>query len=464
MHTSGQIVSTSTIVLTGTATDAGRGNNGIASVSVRGALPDINAAGAATVNWTRSVELQPGANTINVYAYDQSDVANEAILSVVINFQPDDTQAPILNVTSHANGQTVSTSTILLTGTATDAGRGDHGISSVNIRGTLPDINGTGNQIVNWSRSLDLSPGKNQITVYAYDRNQFPNETSVSLIINFQPADTLGPNLAITSHTDGQIVTSSTVTISGTASDLGRGNDGISQVYLGSRIEGATTSGSGQVNWSRTVELSPGRNYISVFAYDNSPFPNQTDVTFSLTLQPADSTPPALQITSHTDGQIVLSNSLTLRGTASDAGRGDHGIIGVRVNSVRADNDTATGGGVANWSRTFALSPGRNLINVSAQDGSQFPQVTNVTIAVTYQLGDITPPDLTIDQPRNNITVRTSPIQISGTVSDSGRGDSGVTGVTVNGVAAVGGIASGSAASAWREGVYAVERGGKRGP
>lgn len=455
-HTSGQIVTTSTIVLSGTATDAGRGNNGISSVYVKQPLPNSNAAGGGTVHWSRSLDLRPGANHIDVYAYDQSDVSNEARQAVVITFNPEDTQAPILNLTSHTNGQTVFTSTIVLAGNSTDAGRGDKGISSVNLRGTLPNVSGTGSQIVNWSRSLQLSPGKNYFTIYAYDGNLFPNEASQNWIINYQAADTLGPNLTLTSHTEGQTVTTRTVTISGTTSDAGRGDNGISQVLLRGRIDGATASGGNQVTWSRVVELSPGRNYLYISAYDNSPFPNVTEKTLELLLKPTDSLPPGLQITSHTDGQVILVNYLTLSGTASDAGRGDNGISGVNVNFRRAENDTAAGAGVANWSRTFALNPGKNSIYVTAQDASPFPQETNVTITVTYQIGDVTPPDLTIDQPRNNITVSTSSINVSGTVSDSGRGGSGVTGVTVNGVAATGGVANASATGTWNRTVPLV--------
>ncbi len=268
-------------------------------------------------------------------------------------------------------------------------------------------------------------------------------------MINFQPGDTRGPNLVLTSHTDEETVTGSPVTIPGTASDAGRGDNGISAVYLQGRIEGATAAGGEQVKWSRVVELTPGRNYLSIDAEDNSPFPSQTAQTLILILKPSDSLPPALQITSHTDGQIVFEDSLTLRGTASDAGRGDHGIAGVRVNFVRADNDTATGAGVANWSRSFALNPGKNTIYVSAQDNSPFPQETNLTISVTYQIGDLTPPNLTIEQPRNQITVNTASIVVSGTVSDSGNGGSGVTGVTVNGVVAIGGVANQSELAKW---------------
>ena len=455
-HTNGQVVATSTIQLSGTATDAGRGNSGISSVYVQGTLPNVNAAGADTVAWSTSVSLYPGQNNIYVYAYDNSDVQNQAYQIITIVFQPSDLLPPNLTVTSPTDGVTVFTSTITLTGTASDAGRGDNGISSVYLKGTLPNVNTAGNGTVNWSKAIDLSPGPNNITVYAYDNNQFPNMASQTLTINFQPADTLGPNLVVTSHTDGQTVTSKSITITGTASDAGRGDDGISSVYCAVKIDGATATGAGTANWSQKVDLIPGRNMIPIYAYDNSPFPNATSLTLTINFQPADSLPPSLNVTSHTDGQIVFTNVITVAGTASDAGRGDNGVSAVKVNFLRADGDTAVGAGVAHWSRTFALNPGSNDIYVSATDASEFPQETNVTFKVIYQIGDVNPPLLTIDAPRNNQTFTTSTITVSGTATDAGQGENGVAQVTVNGVSANGGAATGSATATWSRTVNLV--------
>lgn len=450
-HTNGQTVATSSIQFSGTATDAGRGNNGISSVYVQGTLPNSTASGADILVWSKTVNLFPGPNSISVYAYDNSDVQNETVQTLTINFKPGDSLGPNLTISSHTDGQTVTTSSIVLTGSASDAGRGDHGISYVYVQGRLPDSNTAGAGVVNWSKAIELSPGRNSITVYAYDSNEFPNETSQTIVINFQPADALGPNLAVTSHTDGQTVSTKTITIQGTASDAGRGNNGISAVYAQGKIEGATAAGAETVNWSRTVELSPGRNFISLSAYDNSPFPNVTTLSLTITLQPADALPPSLVVTSHTYNQIVSENVITLSGTASDSGRGDHGVAYVKVNGQRAANDTAAGAGTAAWSRTFGLIPGPNNIQVAAADNSEFPQETNVTMRVIYEVGDVNPPTITIDSPRNNQTVSTSPLTISGTATDAGQGGNGVSQVTVNGVVVNGATATVSSTANWSQ-------------
>ena len=106
-----------------------------------------------------------------------------------------------------------------------------------------------------------------------------------------------------------------------------------------------------------------------------------------------DTMSPSLSITSHSDGQHVNTSNITLIGTASDSGRGDNGIQQVTVNGVRADNDTAAGGGTANWSKVVSLNPGANSITVVAYDNSsnhnQTPKIITIyreVCAISYTL------------------------------------------------------------------------------
>ena len=98
----------------------------------------------------------------------------------------------------------------------------------------------------------------------------------------------------------------------------------------------------------------------------------------------SDTQSPLLSITSHTNNQTITTNSVTISGTASDSGRGDNGISSVTVNGPRATNDTATGAGTANWSRTVSLSPGPNLITVVAKDITPALNSTTVSITLVY--------------------------------------------------------------------------------
>jgi murein DD-endopeptidase MepM/ murein hydrolase activator NlpD len=95
---------------------------------------------------------------------------------------------PTLSITSHSNGQIVNTAQITLAGTATDAGRGGSGISSVTVNGVRASGDAAlGSDTASWSRSITLNQGSNVITVIATDGSQTPNTTQNQITINYQP-------------------------------------------------------------------------------------------------------------------------------------------------------------------------------------------------------------------------------------------------------------------------------------
>lgn len=98
---------------------------------------------------------------------------------------------------------------------------------------------------------------------------------------------------------------------------------------------------------------------------------------------------PLLVITSHASGDGVKTDTLTLAGTASDAGRGDSGVKAVTVNGTPADNGTAEADGTASWKATVPLAPGTNAITVSATDNAPSPNTSRQTLSITY---DAVPP------------------------------------------------------------------------
>ena len=94
------------------------------------------------------------------------------------------------------------------------------------------------------------------------------------------PLDSTGPQLTITSHANNQTVIGTTITISGTATDSGRGDNGISSVTVnGIRASGDTATGTGAANWTRTFMLNSGANNITVVAKDNSSPQNSTTLS-----------------------------------------------------------------------------------------------------------------------------------------------------------------------------------------
>ncbi len=117
-----------------------------------------------------------------------------------------------------------------------------------------------------------------QVITYTYDAagNILSKTTTVT--------DPLSPVLAITSPTNGAVVNNSNVTISGTATDGGQGDSGITSVTVnGVATSGGTATGSNTANWSAAITLVSGANLITVIAIDGSANSNQTTQTITVT-------------------------------------------------------------------------------------------------------------------------------------------------------------------------------------
>jgi len=71
--------------------------------------------------------------------------------------------------------------------------------------------------------------------------------------------------------------------LAGTASDSGKGDNGIQQVRVnGVQANSGTATGSGAASWSKGITLNSGSNTITVIAYDNSVNHNKTTQSFTI--------------------------------------------------------------------------------------------------------------------------------------------------------------------------------------
>ena len=284
-HTNNQHVTTTSITLAGTANDSNKGNNGIQQVTVNGTqASNDTATGNGTASWSQVVTLKAGANTLTVIAYDNSPNHNWTTLSLTVYYDAPDTTAPSLIITSHTNNQRVTTASITLAGIATDSGKGNSGIQQVTVNGTQASKGtATANGTANWSQVVTLSAGANTLTVIAYDNSPNHNRTTFSLTVYYDAPETTGPSLTITSHTNNQHVTTTSITLVGTASDSNKGNSGIQQVTVnGIKASNDTAIGNGTATWSHLVTLKAGANTLTAIAYDNSPNHNGTALSITV--------------------------------------------------------------------------------------------------------------------------------------------------------------------------------------
>ena len=323
-----------------------------------------------------------GTFTVTIFAADGLVTASRTFVWTIGSGNPSDTTQPALNISSHVSGQTVTTASITLAGTATDSGLGNSGITSVTVNGAAATGGATtGSGTATWSGSVALSSGANTLTVVATDGAGNSRSTQIS-ITRAAASDTAQPSLNITSHLAGQSVSTASITLAGTATDSGTGNSGIASVTVnGAAATGGTATGSGTANWSQNVGLAAGGNTLTVVATDGAG--NSRSTQFVITRAAADTMQPSLSIASHTSGQTVSTPSITLSGTATDSGAGGSGVASVTVNGQPATGGTASGNGSANWSRALTLVSGANTITVAATDGAGNTRTVPVTVTYT---------------------------------------------------------------------------------
>jgi len=390
-HTNNQTVSAANITLSGTATDSGAGGSGVAGVTVNGAAATGGTATTSnTANWSRALTLVNGANVLTVVATDGAGNARTSQITVNLSTAPADTAAPTLTIASHTTGQTVNTSSITLSGTATDSASGGNGIASVTVNGSAATGGtATGNNTANWSRSVNLVSGANVLTVVATDTSGNARQSQITV-----NRDSTAPTVAITSHTSGSTVTTPNITLSGTATDSGAGGNGVTNVTVnGVAATGNTATGSNTANWSRALTLAAGSNTLTVVATDGAG--NARTSSINLTYALPDTTAPALSITSHSAGEVVTTSSITLGGTATDSGAGGSGITSVTVNGASATGGTVSGSSTANWSRALTLATGSNTITVAATDGAGNTRTASISLTFTPPVVPMTAAALT---------------------------------------------------------------------
>ena len=99
--------------------------------------------------------------------------------------------------------------------------------------------------------------------------------------------ETQSPNLTIAFPANNATVTSASLTVTGTASDSGRGNSGIASVTVnGFSASGGTANTANTANWSAKITLSPGVNTITVVAKDKPKNTSQQQISVTYNVVP----------------------------------------------------------------------------------------------------------------------------------------------------------------------------------
>lgn len=381
----GAVLTATPTTVTGTVSD----DTGIATVTVNGV--------AATVtngNFSASVPLDPGANTLTAVATDTSD--NSATVTRQVTYTPPDTTPPTVSVDSPSEGAVVTGSPVTVSGTVSD----DTGVASVTVNGVTATIDGAG-----FTVQVPVSAGGNTLTVVARDTSD--NSTTVTRQITYTPPDTTPPSVSVDSPTNGAIVNASPVTVVGTVDD----DRGVASVTVNGVA--ATIIGT---SFTAQVPVSEGANTLTALATDTSN--NVASAGVTITYEPPtgdDTTAPQVAILTPADNAVLATDKVTVTGTVTD----DRDVASVSVNGI-----SATLGAGTFTLIDLPLTPGANTITAVATDTSGNP--ANASVTVTYVL----PPQVTISSPSDGALINEDSIEVTGSVDDPAAT------VTVNGIAA----------------------------
>jgi hypothetical protein len=312
-----------------------------------------------------------------------------------------DTVAPSLTITDPPANTTTNDNTPHLALTYADSDTTDchaSGIDTSTLKVTLDGIDRTSLFTVTSTGAqatipdnLALSDGTHVLHAEIRDRggNLATADRTFSVHTVTEP-----PTLTVTAPAENALVSSPTLSVSGTVAGHGTG-----AVAVQCRGENSVTGQVSGTTWTCAgVGLHEGDNAIVVTATDSG---GSSSVTRHVAL---DTAAPTLVIVQPVEGQSINSDTVTVSGTVSDA----HAVT-VRVNTVDA---TITG---TSFTATVPVGSGPTAtITVTATD----PAGNSTQKSVTLQV-DRVAPAIQITSPTEGAFVRGSVIQVTGTVTDA---------------------------------------------
>ena len=404
--TADQNVSTSTVWINGTYTDATSGvNTGSLVVNVDGSAVSGSTGGTISSGYYNySATLPDGSHNVTV---DVNDYAGNVATQVTRDFKVD-TVAPSFNVYTPTDNSNVTDNTPWVNATFTDAGTGvNASATTIKVNGTVVTAGESTSAKVAYLFPTALDDGTILVNVSITDymgNTTWGNWTFV--------VDTVKPTLALDLPTADQNVSTSTVWINGTYTDATSGVNTSSLVVKvnGTAVSGGTIS-SGSYNYSAT--LPDGSHNVTVDVNDYAGNV-ATQVTRDFKV---DTVAPSFNVYTPTDNSNVTDNTPWVNATFTDAGTGvNASATTIKVNGTVVTAGESTSAKVAYLFPT-ALDDGTILVNVSITDYTGNTTWGNWTFAVDTGL-----PTLGLDTPTEDQNVSTSTVWINGTYTDTGSG------------------------------------------
>ncbi|MBN2695857.1 N-acetylmuramoyl-L-alanine amidase [bacterium] len=252
--TDNSTVNRQTLTVTGTVTD----QSSIAVFSVNGEGSLLENGGFSHI-----LDLNSGVNTITVYAEDS--FGNHSSKSVIVTYDAgvEDTEGPIINITSPTNNTRTTIASINITGSVTDSS----GVETFTVNDTAVQKNANGF----FNHSATLTIGENRFVFKATD--SIGNSSQKIWIIYLETQQNSGPTITVLKPTNNIVVSNPILEIKGTVID----GDGVQYLTINSNT--VTVDNFGSFNFS--ITLVEGENLISINAADT--LGNQSETQLNIT-------------------------------------------------------------------------------------------------------------------------------------------------------------------------------------
>jgi hypothetical protein len=344
------------------------------------ATGETGVASGAPTSWAASIPLMGGANFITVYAWN---AGGAGVASITVNYMTDAVPPTVTVTFPSMNASFNASSTpVTVAGSATD----DTALQSVTWYNLTTGTSGTATGTSSWITSIPLANGPNTVMVVAKD--VAGNTTTQTVTINYaSPPDAGLPAIQILVPTTQPTfaATSTPLDMAGTAGD----SVGVTKVTWWNATTGGRGVATGTSNWSASVPLAAGGNFLSVTAYDPSGNTATATLLVSYVVSSGDTVSPYLVITTPTTLPTLTTGTSAVRvaGFAADD---------VELNTVVWENQgmfqTGTANGLASWNVDLTLAEGVNPVTLTAYDKTG--NKTAKTLTIDYRPPIFEPPPI----------------------------------------------------------------------
>ncbi|RKG83410.1 cell envelope biogenesis protein OmpA [Corallococcus exercitus] len=301
-----------------------------------------------------------------------------------------DLTAPTVAIGSPADGSTIGTDTVTVTGTSTGAtsvtltyGGTDYGPIPVDASG-------------NWSYQLPVTLPEGPNTVTAVSTDAAGNESTPAT--STFTVDLTVPTVAITTPANGTSVNTDTVTVTGTTTNA----TSVTLTFDGASYGPISVDASG--NWSFTLPGPLTEDTYTITAVStNGAGTNSATATSTFTV---DLTPPTVAISTPVDGSAINTDTVTVTGTST-------GATSVTLTYNGTDYGPIPVDGAGNWTYQLPVSLPEGSITVTAvatdaAGNESTPDDTTFTV-------DLTAPEVEITAPVDGTTVASGTVTVTGT-------------------------------------------------